>query len=637
MAKNCVVNKNTEGDITTLVVPNPVSTKNSILSKIADKYKVLVNKAGMILDNNSKPAVKNYGGLSRIAELTGMTIAVTRDKNYKIYTDLLTNTIYVNQDTNINKEDIDAMLSELYRKYGTKDLKKISKKIVEKRDKLVFKESEVYESKSSLTRSQAADEVFTSFINGADYVEVISDTGDTIYFYDEQSQQFPEEQIADMQGTTFQVKSTTIGNQMDASNFNKIGDVGITEKVKHSLTAYNGRTISNILEYWNEVWSNNKVLTESATTRLDKLKSDAYIVLSDETPYMGVSPYDNYSLSKESTNPVLQNVKYITRSIIDIDPKAVKEAVENAKDYEEWLVNVSPANIERIVFTKTYEAEKEGKLLNDKWGIEVSVQDNSKTIGTYQIDGLPELIIKSKFGNVYELQDSKGNEYQLSFDLVDRNAFYIADKNGNSVKEVTSDEYRKIRSEILEKLKNYNNIKSENRIRTIFPKKIVQNVLFQNETSGENFEETPKQLLENITDMLLDKGLVNSVNTMTPQELQQVLIDLGLDEKIARQVDVWHGSPHAFDKFTTSAMGTGEGVQAFGWGLYFTDLKGIAENYAKKLTPVQKYVRKLPKKIIEVKIDNDTDRIFSEKVLYTGDIYDKSILKDKLLNKIDIY
>ena len=611
MAKNCVVNKNTEGDITTLVVPNPVSTKNSILSKIADKYKVLVNKAGMILDNNSKPAVKNYGGLSRIAKLTGMTMAVTRDKNYKIYTDLLTNTIYVNQDTDINKEDIEAMLSELYRKYGTKDLKKISKKIVEKRDKLVFKKSEVFESKPLLTRSQAADEVFTSFINGADYVEVISDTGDTIYFYDEQSQQFPEEQIADMQGTTFQVKSNIIGNQMDASNFNKIGDVDITQKVKHSLTAYSGRTISNIIEYWDEVWSNNKVLTESATTRLDKLRSDAYIVLSDETPYMGVSPYDNYSLSKESTNPVLQNVKYITRSIIDIEPKAVKEAVENAKDYEEWLVNVSPANIEKIIFTKEYEAEKEGKFLNDKWGIEVAVEDNSKTIGTYQIDGLPELIIKSKFGNVYELQDDKGNEYQLSFDLVDTNTFYIADKNGNFVKEITPDEYRKIRSEILDKLKNYNNIKSENRVRTIFPKKIVQNVLFQNETSGENFEETPKQLLENITDMLLDKGLVNSVNTMTPQELQQVLIDLGIDEKIARQIDAWHGSPHSFDKFSTSAMGTGEGAQAFGWGLYFTDLKGIAKGYAESLSTIKNKLSNLKIDNDEINIDRNTIEVYN--------------------------
>ena len=46
---------------------------------------------------------------------------------------------------------------------------------------------------------------------------------------------------------------------------------------------------------------------------------------------------------------------------------------------------------------------------------------------------------------------------------------------------------------------------------------------------------------------------------------------------------VWHGSPHSFDKFTTEKIGTGEGQQVYGWGLYFTDKKDIAEWYADKL------------------------------------------------------
>jgi hypothetical protein len=49
------------------------------------------------------------------------------------------------------------------------------------------------------------------------------------------------------------------------------------------------------------------------------------------------------------------------------------------------------------------------------------------------------------------------------------------------------------------------------------------------------------------------------------------------------QVDAWHGSPFQFDKFTTEKIGTGEGAQAFGWGLYFTDLESIAINYAEIL------------------------------------------------------
>lgn len=49
------------------------------------------------------------------------------------------------------------------------------------------------------------------------------------------------------------------------------------------------------------------------------------------------------------------------------------------------------------------------------------------------------------------------------------------------------------------------------------------------------------------------------------------------------QVEAYHGSPYSFNKFNSDEIGTGEGAQAFGHGLYFTDLKDIAEGYAKKL------------------------------------------------------
>ena len=45
----------------------------------------------------------------------------------------------------------------------------------------------------------------------------------------------------------------------------------------------------------------------------------------------------------------------------------------------------------------------------------------------------------------------------------------------------------------------------------------------------------------------------------------------------------FHGTPHQFDKFTLDAIGTGEGAQAFGWGLYFTSEESIAEYYRNAL------------------------------------------------------
>lgn len=47
---------------------------------------------------------------------------------------------------------------------------------------------------------------------------------------------------------------------------------------------------------------------------------------------------------------------------------------------------------------------------------------------------------------------------------------------------------------------------------------------------------------------------------------------------------VWHGSPHTFDKFDLSKIGTGEGAQAYGHGLYLAEARPTAEGYANDLS-----------------------------------------------------
>jgi hypothetical protein len=46
----------------------------------------------------------------------------------------------------------------------------------------------------------------------------------------------------------------------------------------------------------------------------------------------------------------------------------------------------------------------------------------------------------------------------------------------------------------------------------------------------------------------------------------------------------FHGSPHDFDKFSTAQIGTGEGAQAYGHGLYFAESEDVARGYRDKLT-----------------------------------------------------
>lgn len=67
----------------------------------------------------------------------------------------------------------------------------------------------------------------------------------------------------------------------------------------------------------------------------------------------------------------------------------------------------------------------------------------------------------------------------------------------------------------------------------------------------------------------------------------------------------YHGSPHNFDNFSTSAIGTGEGAQSFGWGLYFTNQEDIARWYADKLTNTEEneeYIREIEELEKEVQL-----------------------------------
>ena len=45
----------------------------------------------------------------------------------------------------------------------------------------------------------------------------------------------------------------------------------------------------------------------------------------------------------------------------------------------------------------------------------------------------------------------------------------------------------------------------------------------------------------------------------------------------------WHGTPHDFDAFDLGSIGTGEGAQVHGWGLYFAQDRAVSEEYKARL------------------------------------------------------
>jgi hypothetical protein len=55
-------------------------------------------------------------------------------------------------------------------------------------------------------------------------------------------------------------------------------------------------------------------------------------------------------------------------------------------------------------------------------------------------------------------------------------------------------------------------------------------------------------------------------------------------QQIVENQAAFHGTPHKFDKFSMEKIGTGEGAQAFGHGLYFAGNRKVAENYRETLS-----------------------------------------------------
>ena len=66
----------------------------------------------------------------------------------------------------------------------------------------------------------------------------------------------------------------------------------------------------------------------------------------------------------------------------------------------------------------------------------------------------------------------------------------------------------------------------------------------------------------------------------------------------------WHGSPHDFDDFDLGAIGTGEGNQVHGWGLYFAKDKKVSKQYKDVLSKLQGSNKS---SLFKVEIPNETE------------------------------
>ena len=111
--------------------------------------------------------------------------------------------------------------------------------------------------------------------------------------------------------------------------------------------------------------------------------------------------------------------------------------------------------------------------------------------------------------------------------------------------------------------------------------------------SGQATKRNIRSLLDDpsgYTNALLNRGVENTqahLNKLTGKPYNQgndQAYQDAMNEAALAALTVYHGSPHKFDKFDMNKIGTGEGAQAYGHGLYFAEKKGVANEYKKNLS-----------------------------------------------------
>jgi hypothetical protein len=88
------------------------------------------------------------------------------------------------------------------------------------------------------------------------------------------------------------------------------------------------------------------------------------------------------------------------------------------------------------------------------------------------------------------------------------------------------------------------------------------------------------------------------------------------DPRIAESFEAFHGSPHDVDRFDSSRIGTGEGAQTYGHGLYFAENEKVAAKYARS-TSGQDFIRKAQELYDEHDMPDDAHAAIAESKDFT--------------------
>ena len=245
--------------------------------------------------------------------------------------------------------------------------------------------------------------------------------------------------------------------------------------------------------------------------------------------------------------------------------------VKLAKDQAEWVHTLKEYNPKSNAFVKIMDTPLVLQMIG---GLDYDVVIKQSKIADIQ-EKHPEITLN-------ELE-------QLPFALVDPVAIFKSSTVKDSIvvmAEMKADNGLNVVIPMqLNKTKRNNTI-VYSLVNSVYTKDTVENKWYQDYLENPEFG-TPLYINEQkVTNWYLAEGLSLPQAKYHISDFFDVSIPNEKDlDKLRKQYNyqyyqaAWHGSPHDFDEFDLGAIGTGEGNQAHGWGLYFAKDKKIAENY----------------------------------------------------------
>lgn len=253
--------------------------------------------------------------------------------------------------------------------------------------------------------------------------------------------------------------------------------------------------------------------------------------------------------------------------------------VKLAKDQAEWVHTLKEYNPKSNAFVKIMDTPLVLQMIG---GLDYDVVIKQSKIADIQ-EKHPEITLN-------ELE-------QLPFALVDPVAIFRSSTVKDSIvvmAEMKADNGLNVVIPMqLNKTKRNNTI-VYSLVNSVYTKDTVENKWYQDYLENPEFG-TPLYINEQkVTNWYLAEGLSLPQAKYHISDFFDVSIPNEKDlDKLRKQYNyqyyqaAWHGSPHDFDEFDLGAIGSGEGNQAHGWGLYFAKDKKVSKLYKEVLSKVQ--------------------------------------------------